>query len=936
MIRRSLPLLIILFVGLSSARAEEQKLDLTAWQHIPVFRGGRVMPLDSFARSATEIICDRVNPTIEIDGKRQRFHAPELLLSWLTEPERWEDVPFLIAEHDELREKILGVPVTGPDGTHLKYVSPQTVAGSDAFQRYLAEMGEKQRTARMNGETPAESILDKRAKELFDAFTMYRQITFDPRSTDVRRVRFMQVATDVLGTWSKLEEDLMVLKAKPELKEIIDQTDAALRAVAGAGGNGQFALEAVEPSVIAAGEGLQQLSEACTALKNQIIKSAPKAPGFNAKQMELITSRLNRLAAAMRLIARQGKEMHIAIYENSMDDNRDALRVIPALNAAALEKDRDVQDAAQPWLTLQTVLYGSPELLKAYPQPLVLAVRATFGRLAETYTNRKSSDRDAAVVQAEIEFAEALRNLGTRTSALRDKLAIVGKDEALLGHTAYPPVGETDVEVTYNRVEPFTWSCAISLAACIAFALSFGAVRKPMFWLGALLLAIGLGWTVYGFTLRVMVTHWAPVTNMYETVVYVPFFVSLLGFWFLMLPITWPGLKKAWSTTAIPGTWETGDDGPRSFGLANLVSVVARLALMVLVFRVLTILPYAAGGRTIINLLPVVDEGARLPNLNNFFVWLVGLCVLLPAVWYVPRAMVTFVLSIFTICQSLFSRGGELVGQVYARKPFGLAATFAAFLGAFIAYWSPVLDKNFTPLQPVLRDNFWLTIHVLTIVSSYGAGMLAWGLGNLSLGYYLFGRYRDRSAPASMSVASGYRPAKQDPLTVVAEPSTAKPPEACHSLAGFIYKTMQVAVLLLAAGTILGGLWADVSWGRFWGWDPKEVWALISLLTYLAILHGRYAGWFGDFGLAAGSVLGASAIVFSWYGVNFVLGAGLHSYGFGAGGQAEVAMGVALNWGFLIAAAIRYKLETRGQETPAITNEEADLHTEEPQETAAT
>ena len=96
----------------------------------------------------------------------------------------------------------------------------------------------------------------------------------------------------------------------------------------------------------------------------------------------------------------------------------------------------------------------------------------------------------------------------------------------------------------------------------------------------------------------------------------------------------------------------------------------------------------------------------------------------------------------------------------------------------------------------------------------------------------------------------------------------------------------------MAAGTILGGLWADVSWGRFWGWDPKEVWALISLLTYLAILHGRYAGWFGDFGLAVGSVLGATAIVFSWYGVNFVLGVGLHSYGFGAGGQLEVGLGV--------------------------------------------
>jgi hypothetical protein len=187
--------------------------------------------------------------------------------------------------------------------------------------------------------------------------------------------------------------------------------------------------------------------------------------------------------------------------------------------------------------------------------------------------------------------------------------------------------------------------------------------------------------------------------------------------------------------------------------------------------------------------------------------------------------------------------------------------TAVAFAGTFIAWFFPIPGKQFSPLQPVLRDNFWLTIHVLTIVSSYAAGALAWGLGCLSLGYYLLGRYG--------AGAMGKR----------------KPPEACTALAGFIYNAMQVAVLLLAAGTILGGLWADVSWGRFWGWDPKEVWALVSLLAYIAILHGRYAGWIGTFGLAAGSVIGAAVIGMSWYGVNFLLGAGLHSYGFGQGGR---------------------------------------------------
>jgi hypothetical protein len=117
--------------------------------------------------------------------------------------------------------------------------------------------------------------------------------------------------------------------------------------------------------------------------------------------------------------------------------------------------------------------------------------------------------------------------------------------------------------------------------------------------------------------------------------------------------------------------------------------------------------------------------------------------------------------------------------------------------------------------------------------------------------------------------------------------------------------------LLLAAGTILGGLWADVSWGRFWGWDPKEVFALVSLLIYLAVLHGRYAGWFGNFGLAVGTILGGSAIIMSWYGVNFILGVGLHAYGFGDGGQVQVGLAVAANWAFLGLAALRYWSETQ-------------------------
>ena len=125
-----------------------------------------------------------------------------------------------------------------------------------------------------------------------------------------------------------------------------------------------------------------------------------------------------------------------------------------------------------------------------------------------------------------------------------------------------------------------------------------------------------------------------------------------------------------------------------------------------------------------------------------------------------------------------------------------------------------------------------------------------------------------------------------------------RPPEACGILAGFIYTAIQITVLLLAAGTILGAVWADKAWGHFWSWDPKEVWALVSLLVYMLGLHIRRLGWSRDFGMAVTAVLGFTAILFTWYFVNFVLGSGMHSYGSGAGGQWAVIGALIIEWLF--------------------------------------
>lgn len=206
-----------------------------------------------------------------------------------------------------------------------------------------------------------------------------------------------------------------------------------------------------------------------------------------------------------------------------------------------------------------------------------------------------------------------------------------------------------------------------------------------------------------------------------------------------------------------------------------------------------------------------------------------------------------------------------------------LAGTLVATVAMVVADRAPlILDSSLQPLEPVLRSNLWLIIHVMTITLSYAAFFLALGIANVALFYIIRGEK-------------------------VESPQIRDFVDTC-------YKSLQVGVVLLAAGTILGGVWADYSWGRFWGWDPKETWALIALLGYLALLHGRLAGLVKNFGMLAGSIIAFNLVIMAWYGVNFVLGAGLHSYGFGAGGIEYVAAYVGVQLLYVVYAGLRLKL----------------------------
>ncbi len=216
---------------------------------------------------------------------------------------------------------------------------------------------------------------------------------------------------------------------------------------------------------------------------------------------------------------------------------------------------------------------------------------------------------------------------------------------------------------------------------------------------------------------------------------------------------------------------------------------------------------------------------------------------------------------------------------IYRAKYYLLAAAPLSIVCLLLADSLPaILDPTIKPLVPVLRDNFWLSVHVPTITLSYASFALAFGLGHILLAQYLFASNNTKRI---------------------------------RSLSKWNYGVLQVGVLLLTTGILLGGIWAHFSWGRFWGWDPKETWALIALMCYVVPLHGRLVGWLKDFGMAVTSVVAFNAVLMAWYGVNFVLGTGLHSYGFGTGGsELFIAVFVGLDLLFVGITAFKSAIAT--------------------------
>ena len=216
-----------------------------------------------------------------------------------------------------------------------------------------------------------------------------------------------------------------------------------------------------------------------------------------------------------------------------------------------------------------------------------------------------------------------------------------------------------------------------------------------------------------------------------------------------------------------------------------------------------------------------------------------------------------------------------LAGLCFARRRHLITALAGMLAGAvlLVAHLN-FIDPQITPLVPVLKSP-WLMVHVATVTSGYALLGLSFLLGALSLFIMAFSR---QSLAGQLGA-----------LRTINEMS------------------LITGLCLMVCGTFIGAIWANESWGRYWGWDPKETWALVSVLVYAVVLHARFVRRLqGDFAFSVMTVFAFSSILMTWFGVNYYL-SGLHSYGGGDTLPAFWVVGVV----FLLLAAVAVRARAR-------------------------
>jgi ABC-type transport system involved in cytochrome c biogenesis permease subunit len=244
---------------------------------------------------------------------------------------------------------------------------------------------------------------------------------------------------------------------------------------------------------------------------------------------------------------------------------------------------------------------------------------------------------------------------------------------------------------------------------------------------------------------------------------------------------------------------------------------------------------------------------------------------------------------------ALFIGWGAVLLCVFMEKyhKYGIATAMGSFLGfgTLVIAHNLSLDSSLNPsgdtmemMRAVLDDNFWLATHVVTVTIGYSTTFLAGFVGIVFVLLHVLNLTFDGSEGIGKKLGLIYARMEKD-------------------AGAMIYGAVCFALFFSFVGTVTGGIWADQSWGRFWGWDAKENGALLIVVWNALILHARWGGIAKTRGIACLAIFGNVVTSWSWFGTN-LLGVGLHSYGFASEGTKNLGYFVLIQVGFIVLGSL--------------------------------
>jgi ABC-type transport system involved in cytochrome c biogenesis permease subunit len=850
---------------------------------IAVMEAGRVKPLDTVARHETKQIYGR--ETIKLtgpDGTVKSWGPVEAFIDWQmpTRDTFWDDQPFILAEFVPLKEKLLASAVK----------QALRAAIDDASTEASAKSA-------LEALTKDEIVNHEALKRTLASVTL--------PATHKDALQAMSRKLDVAAKWLS-PKDLETATVTVDGKTIPfeDWFRNLVRKKNGGGMGGEpVKLSELENRAYEVGGRLVHYKgiRDRTGVGSSPIYAALPRPGSEA-YVKFVGEALKKAIEGQETALSPLQRDAVAALDRYFEDIPKSDRAMPGTNADFDRKFSEWLTGRSPWIPLFTVIESDDaELTVAgFPGDKSLALRDAFRALEAKA--QEESGIDEAKASA---FASAIRAVGES-----------------VGAGTYPTAETLARETHFNKFAPFFKAPAVYGTGLFLLLFSlvftgiganskgfFATAGKLTYWTGMAAFVAGIALEIYGFYLRVMISGWAPVTNMYETVIWVALVTAVLG---LAMELIY---RKIYAATAACGVAMLAtllaanvtllDPEIRSLQpvlrsnywltihVLTIVSSYAAFALALGLGLLATVYYLTATYRTTPSLASLV-----LPGLIGLPVLAFGYMASTGAVGEFVKSETGFYLSFLAALTGLTLVVGSIsavVGELVARLLFRAYTSESPKASTVSEDWSSVTERE-------------------------AESLLAEGTSTLT-------KSADGSAVAVLDPPSTQAKPKPSKLTDSIRQSSLQGVEPrsprersmtdtaarIKPLSNFIYRAMQVGVLLVAAGTILGGVWADYSWGRFWGWDPKEVWALIVLLVYLVPLHGRFAGWVNTFTLVAASVVCFMSVMMAWYGVNFVLGVGLHSYGFVEGGSQGVVLTCCTAVSAIVAGAWwrRYLAQTR-------------------------